>query len=76
MTIPLTITARDLIVGDRIIRFTHDADAGITRIEAMASGGIMLSLVIIDHADQDIAGRTYFIARPDAVYTVQRKPNK
>lgn len=73
MTIPLTITARDLEVGDRIINFTHDADAGITDIEAMASGGLVLSLVIIDHADLDIAGRTLFIANPEAVYTVQRK---
>ena len=69
----LIVPARDLRVGDRIVGFTPDADAGITDVEVMASGGVVLSLVVIDHDGQDIAGSTAFIAHPDTAYTVQRR---
>ena len=59
-----TVAARDLRGGDRIVGFTHDADVGITGIEVMESGGIMLSMVVIDHDGHEIAGRTVFIAIP------------
>ncbi|GAB03900.1 hypothetical protein GII30_14955 [Gordonia amarae] len=72
----LTVAARDLRVGDRIVDFTDDADAGITDVEVMASGGLMLSLVVIDHDGQDIAGSTAFIAHPDTAYTVQRRVSR
>lgn len=71
--VPLTVAACDLRVGDRIVGFTHDTDAGITGIEVMESGGILLSMVVIDHDGQDIAGSTAFIAHPDTAYTVQRR---
>ncbi len=72
----LTVPARDLRVGDRIVGFTCDADAGITGIEPMASGGgLMLSLVIIDHDGHEIAGRTVFIAHPDIEYRIHRRSN-
>ena len=74
--VPLTVPARDLRVGDRIVGFTHDADAGITDVEVMASCGVLLSLVIIDHDGQDIAGSTAFIAHPDTAYTVQRRVHR
>lgn len=67
------VPARDLHVGDRIVSFAHDADAGISGVEVMESGGIVLSLVIIDHDGQDIAGRTVFIAHPDVEYSIRRQ---
>ncbi len=36
----------------------------------------MLSLVVIDHDGQDIAGSTAFIAHPDTAYTVQRRVSR
>ncbi|GAB04998.1 hypothetical protein GII30_02480 [Gordonia amarae] len=74
-SVPLTVAARDLRVGDRIVGFTPDADAGITGIEPMASGGLMLSLVIIDLDGHEIAGRTVFIAHPDVEYRIHRRSN-
>lgn len=73
--VPLTVAACDLRVGDRIVGFTCDADAGVTDVEVMASGGFMLSLVIIDHDGHEIAGRTVFIAHPDVEYRIHRQPN-
>ncbi|ACY19858.1 hypothetical protein Gbro_0528 [Gordonia bronchialis DSM 43247] len=67
-----TVAARDLRGGDRIVGFTHDADVGITGIEVMESGGIMLSMVVIDHDGHEIAGRTVFIAHPDVEYSIRR----
>ena len=72
----LIVPARELRVGDRIVGFTHDADAGISGIEVMESGGILLSMVVIDHDGQDIAGSTAFIAHPDTAYTVQRRVSR
>ncbi|UAK37196.1 hypothetical protein K8O93_18805 [Gordonia bronchialis] len=71
-----TVAARDLYAGDRIVDFTDDADAGITDVEVMASGGVLLSLVIIDHDGQDIAGSTAFIAHPDVEYLIHRRPKR
>ena len=71
----LIVPARDLRGGDRIVGFTPDADAGITDVEVMASGGVVLSLVVIDHDGHEIAGRTVFIAHPDIEYRIHRRSN-
>ncbi|OBA38980.1 hypothetical protein [Gordonia sp. 852002-51296_SCH5728562-b] len=68
----LHVHGRDLSVGDRIIRFTNDADVIVTGIEATASGGIVLSLDVVDVPGDSVAGSTYFITGPDAIYTVDR----
>ena len=68
----LTVPARDLRAGDRIVGFIPDADAGLTGIEVMENGGIVLSLVVIDHDGHEIAGRTVFAAHPDVEYSIRR----
>ncbi|OBC01753.1 hypothetical protein [Gordonia sp. 852002-50395_SCH5434458] len=67
-----SIRGRDLLVGDRIVSFTNDADALVASVEVMKSGGVMLTLDVIDMPDDRAAGQTYFIADPDAIYDVDR----
>lgn len=70
-----TIRGRDLIVGDRVVRFTNDVDVIVTDIDVMESGGIMLTLDVVDVVDvpgDRVVGSTYYITDPDATRTVDR----